>query len=185
MLGSEVEIRCLPCATEGMIYRGSVSRKNGSIRTYSQTYIQQRMKINDQNEFNLLNKNCFDNFNVLTAEVYIDLEDVIPHHDIVLTTYSNLKVNKMHSLFQSIYWHRIVLDECQEIKIATNQIATMCANLSSQRRWMVSGTPLCSRVSDLHGELNFLKVWPFCLPNNEDGNKNDMSIITSTIKIYI
>lgn len=34
---------------------------------------------------------------------------------------------------------------------------------------MVSGTPLCSKIEDLHGELNFLKVWPFCLSNRQDG----------------
>jgi E3 ubiquitin-protein ligase SHPRH len=34
---------------------------------------------------------------------------------------------------------------------------------------MVSGTPLCSTISDLHGELNFLQVWPFCLSNAKDG----------------
>ena len=47
--------------------------------------------------------------------------------------------------------------------MATNKIATLCANLQASHRWMVSGTPLCSKVEDLHGELNFLKVWPFCL----------------------
>lgn len=34
---------------------------------------------------------------------------------------------------------------------------------------MVSGTPLCSKIADLHGELNFLQVWPFCLSNSQDG----------------
>ena len=34
---------------------------------------------------------------------------------------------------------------------------------------MVSGTPLCSKIEDLHGELNFLKVWPFCLSDRQDG----------------
>jgi hypothetical protein len=89
--------------------------------------------------------------------------------DIVLTTYNNLKMSKCVKVFQRIRWHRVVLDECQEVKIATNQIAKLCANLTTERRWMVSGTPLCSKVSDLHGELNFLKVWPFCLPNSQDG----------------
>lgn len=33
----------------------------------------------------------------------------------------------------------------------------------------VSGTPLYESVDDLHGELNFLRVWPFALPNSTDG----------------
>ena len=34
---------------------------------------------------------------------------------------------------------------------------------------MVSGTPLCTKIADLHGELNFLQVWPFCLSDSKDG----------------
>ena len=124
-------------------------------------------------------------------------------------------------------WHRIVLDECQEIKSPTTAIATMCAGLQSRHRyytsdprnqrtggfgalsidryfdgsrvrpvssllfrptpvavlsrvqslaqsrtqsrarWMVSGTPLVSTINDLHGELQFLNIWPFSL--NLDG----------------
>ncbi len=33
----------------------------------------------------------------------------------------------------------------------------LCSKLESTHRWVVSGTPLCSRVEDLHGELNFLR----------------------------
>ena len=72
-------------------------------------------------------------------------------------------------MFKKYHWHRIVCDECQELKCSTNQIASLCADLESNHRWMVSGTPFCSKVEDLHGELNFLKVWPFCLANNKDG----------------
>lgn len=56
-----------------------------------------------------------------------------------------------------------------EIKMATNQVATMCAKMSSTNRWMVSGTPLVSQIADLHGELNFLRIWPFSLPDRVDG----------------
>ena len=102
-------------------------------------------------------------------EIILELEDIAVNVDIVLTTYNGLKNKRFNKLFKNLIWHRIVLDECQEIKIATNDIAKLCANLTSERRWMVSGTPLCTTVNDLHGELNFLKVWPFCLPNSEDG----------------
>jgi hypothetical protein len=42
--------------------------------------------------------------------------------------------------------------------VSTNQIAQQCSSLSSEARWMVSGTPLCNKIEDLHGELKFLKV---------------------------
>jgi hypothetical protein len=63
----------------------------------------------------------------------------------------------------------VVLDECQEVKESTGKIATDCAKLFANHRWMVSGTPLVSKIEDLHGELNFLKVWPFSLTEKEDG----------------
>ena len=34
---------------------------------------------------------------------------------------------------------------------------------------MVSGTPLYTSIDDLHGELAFLKVIPFCLADDQDG----------------
>ena len=88
-------------------------------------------------------------------------------NDVVLTNYDLL--NKDSAFFRSIHWHRIVLDECQEIKISTGKIAQECARLYSNHRWMVSGTPLVGRIEDLHGELNFLRVWPFSLSDKEDG----------------
>ena len=35
-------------------------------------------------------------------------------------------------------WHRIVLDECQEIKSPTTAIATMCAGLQSRHRYITT-----------------------------------------------
>jgi SNF2 family DNA or RNA helicase len=94
-------------------------------------------------------------------------EDFLFDHDVVLTNYEALRL--CGSMYSRIKWHRIVLDECQEIKVATNAIASRCADLVANHRWMVSGTPLCSKIEDLHGELNFLQVWPFCLSNQKDG----------------
>lgn len=56
-------------------------------------------------------------------DVEIDFESFLCDSDVVLTDYNNLTRNK--SLFSSIHWHRIVLDECQEIKVATNKIASL------------------------------------------------------------
>lgn len=57
------------------------------------------------------------------VDVEIDFESFLCDSDVVLTDYNNLTRNK--SLFSSIHWHRIVLDECQEIKVATNKIASL------------------------------------------------------------
>ena len=47
-------------------------------------------------------------------------EDYIPEHDVVITTYDTLR--RESSMFRRFHWHRIVLDECQEIKVATNVV---------------------------------------------------------------
>lgn len=43
-------------------------------------------------------------------------------HDVILTDYETLR--KDHLIYSRVHWHRIVLDECQEIKVATNRIAS-------------------------------------------------------------
>ena len=99
--------------------------------------------------------------------------------DIVLTSYNVLEAEKSRAesgftgnsrtVLTNIIWRRIVLDECQQVSSQTSAIARTCINLRSKFRWMVSGTPLHSSVSDLNGELAFLGVWPFCLPDTSDG----------------
>ena len=173
-VGSQVEIRAFHFASTGAIFRGYISN-DGFHRKYTASEVERGVYVGHGKYNNLDSVKAFivdkkrHNFSVDTVEVIIEIEDYISDADIVLTTYNCLRNGKMSKVFQSFQWHRIVLDECQEIKVATNQIAKLCANLTSERRWMVSGTPLCTNVSDLHGELNFLKVWPFCLPNTVDG----------------
>jgi SNF2 family DNA or RNA helicase len=115
----------------------------------------------DEREIQIINHN----YKFFSVDLQID--DYLFDHDIVLTNYESLR--KCPSLYKKINWHRVVLDECQEIKISTNKIAVSCSMLVTKHRWMVSGTPLCSKIEDLHGELNFLKVIPFCLPDITDG----------------
>lgn len=62
-----------------------------------------------------------------------------------------------------------MLDECQEIRSSTTVLARQCAALSSDKRWMMSGTPLHNSISDLNGELAFLQVIPFSLSDTIDG----------------
>ena len=71
--------------------------------------------------------------------------------------------------FQTIHWRRIVLDEMQEIRSSTTDLARTCKKLVSDFRWMVSGTPLYSDLNDLNGELNFLGIIPFSLDDKKDG----------------
>jgi len=115
-----------------------------------------------------------------------------PNADIVLTTYQALdgKGNKNHvaskgkgmkkrtaarmralavsNILLSTIWGRIVLDEMQEVRSWTTSISKQCEQLQSDRRWMLSGTPLWEGIQDFRGELCFLGLEPFAA-NNEDG----------------
>lgn len=87
-------------------------------------------------------------------------------HDILLTTYGAL--DKCTTVLPSVSWKRVVLDEMQEVRSSTTELARKCERLSTVRRWMVSGTPLYDKISDLQGELYFLRVSPFGA-GHEDG----------------
>ena len=109
--------------------------------------------------------------------------------DVVLTTYATLNAPG-ESVLGKIGWHRIVLDEmqevrsragveedpqmeltspaCAQVRSSTSELARRCERLVCGRRWMVSGTPLYDKISDLEGELNFLRVSPFAAAH-EDG----------------
>lgn len=91
--------------------------------------------------------------------------------DITICTYKALRHPSpphVHKYIESRRWGRVILDEMQEIRSSTTQIAKACSNLSSYRRWMLSGTPLFDGIDDLKGELNFLCLEPFAA-QNEDG----------------
>ncbi len=83
---------------------------------------------------------------------------------VVVTSYDSLR--RYRTDFRKIHWHRLFLDECQEIKRPTTMIAKSVQCIEATHRWMISGTPLSNSLRDLHGELGFLRVWPFSLVND-------------------
>jgi SNF2 family DNA or RNA helicase len=103
----------------------------------------------------------------LKKRMFAFLADKKKRNAIVLTTYSML--NKNQNGLGKVYWRRIVLDEMQEIRSSTTVLAKACERLTSDMRWMVSGTPLYTGINDLNGELNFLQIIPFCLSDDKDG----------------
>ena len=88
--------------------------------------------------------------------------------DICLTTYAALSNASPARKLRSYSWKRIVLDEMQEIRSSTTQLAKNCQDLTGHRRWMLSGTPLFESIEDFRGELCFLGLEPFAA-TSEDG----------------
>ena len=82
--------------------------------------------------------------------------------DIVITTYQALdRHSKAVQILSKHTWGRVVLDEMQEIRSWTTTISKGCQCLRSNRRWMLSGTPITQSVDDFRGELCFLGLEPF------------------------
>jgi len=98
----------------------------------------------------------------------VDDWDRVQASDIIVTTYASLDKKCCSRVLQTVQWGRVVLDEMQEIRSSTTQIAKNCEKLQCDRRWMLSGTPIFQGVGDLRGELNFLRLEPFGA-NLEDG----------------
>ncbi|KAI1501128.1 SNF2 family N-terminal domain-containing protein [Biscogniauxia marginata] len=93
------------------------------------------------------------------------VEDIIDN-DVVLTTYHTLVSDcKSKSLLQRLMWFRVVLDEAHWIRNTTSQQFKAARNLTAQRRWCLSGTPIQNSLDDLRSLLDFLHFHPFSEPN--------------------
>jgi SNF2 family DNA or RNA helicase len=57
-----------------------------------------------------------------------------------------------------VHWRRIVLDESQNINDAKSAASRAAAELISQRRWMLSGTPLSTKIGELLGQIGALQL---------------------------
>jgi SNF2 family DNA or RNA helicase len=75
-------------------------------------------------------------------------------HDVVITSFT--LVRKDISLFSDIGWHRIVLDEAQNIKNPKADLTKSILKLSAPHRLALTGTPIENRLLDLWSIFNFL-----------------------------
>ena len=55
-----------------------------------------------------------------------------------------------------ILWRRVVFDESQYVKAPKMARSSACAALTSQRRWLLSGTPVSTSPEDLIGQFSVL-----------------------------
>lgn len=90
---------------------------------------------------------------------------------VVLTTYgmiqsewskfSRSEVSSRNCGLFSIKFLRIILDEGHNIRNRTTKTAKAIYNLKSDRRWVLTGTPIINRLEDLFSLVHFLDLKPW------------------------
>ncbi|MEL6321061.1 MAG: DEAD/DEAH box helicase, partial [Cyanobacteria bacterium J06626_14] len=83
-----------------------------------------------------------------------DFKQACRNHDIIITSFALAR--KDAKLFNSIEWHRIVLDEAQNIKNPKAALTKAILKLSAPHRLALTGTPIENRLLDLWSIFNFL-----------------------------
>ena len=113
--------------------------------------------------------------------------------DVVITSFTLAR--KDAKLFQSLTWHRIVLDEAQNIKNPKAAQTKAILKLQSHFRLALTGTPVENRLLDLWSIFNFLnpgylgkethfrKV--FELPIQKENNQNQSVILKKLVQPFI
>jgi len=75
--------------------------------------------------------------------------------DILLTSYALLTRDR--KLFSERKWQIVILDEAQQIKNPASKISRLCAQLESEGRLILTGTPVENRLQDLWTLFRFLQ----------------------------
>lgn len=103
--------------------------------------------------------------------------NALASHDVVLTTYNVLGTEfgkQARSLMsdeqpgptrpsplQLIEWFRVVLDEAHIIKEPGTVQSRAACDLTADRRWALTGTPIQNKLDDLYALIKFLHLEPF------------------------
>ncbi len=87
----------------------------------------------------------------------------LERQDIVLTTYGTLQseLNGIASPLLTTKWLRVCLDEGHFIKNHRSKTAKAADKLDSDRKWIVTGTPIQNNLKELWSLLYWLKMKPF------------------------
>ena len=75
-------------------------------------------------------------------------------HDVILTSFALARLDE--KLLQSLKWHRVVVDEAQNIKNPQAAQTRAILKLTAPHRLALTGTPVENRLRDLWSIFNFL-----------------------------
>ncbi|MEI6429818.1 MAG: DEAD/DEAH box helicase [Pseudanabaena sp. ELA607] len=81
-------------------------------------------------------------------------QNIYQTHDLIITSFTLIR--KDEALFSSVNWHRIVIDEAQNIKNPKAAQTKAILKLEAKHRLALTGTPVENRLLDLWSIFNFL-----------------------------
>ncbi len=83
-----------------------------------------------------------------------ELADSVAEHDLVIAPYSLLQRDRERWL--QLQWHLVVLDEAQNIKNASTNVAQVVSALRARHRLCLSGTPMENHLGEIWSLFHFL-----------------------------
>jgi SNF2 family DNA or RNA helicase len=114
-------------------------------------------------------------------------------YDVVITSYALARRDE--KLLSHTHWHRIVLDEAQNIKNPTSAQTKAVLKLSATHRLALTGTPVENRLLDLWSIFNFLNPGylgrqsqfrqRYELPIQRDNDPNRADILKRLIEPFV
>lgn len=119
----------------------------------------------------------------------------VKHYDVVLTSYGTLsselrkklnwedklklnpdakkaKKDEFPVLDDKAFFHRVFLDEAQNIKNKSTKTAMAACRVNAEFRWCLSGTPMQNSVEEIHSLIKFLRIRPY---NDSEKFSKDIS----------
>jgi hypothetical protein len=81
-------------------------------------------------------------------------QGLVDYYDVFLTTYGTIRND--YELFNDVAFNYIILDESQNIKNPGSKTYQSVCSLRSEKKLVLTGTPIENSLSDLWSQLNFL-----------------------------
>lgn len=127
------------------------------------------------------------------AKVAKDFKAMADQNDVVITSFSLARRDS--KLLDAVPWHRIVLDEAQNIKNPKAAQTKAILKLSATHRLALTGTPVENRLLDLWSIFNFLNPGylgkqnqfrkNFELPIQKDNNRRQSTTLKKLVEPFI
>ncbi len=114
-------------------------------------------------------------------------------HDLIITSFTLVRMDE--KLFNSMTWHRVAIDEAQNIKNPKAAQTKAILKLEAKHRLALTGTPVENRLLDLWSIFNFLNPGylgkeaqfkkSFELPIQKNNNKQQAIVLKKLVEPFI